>query len=53
MNLDNFKHSKSKSKDKNISNSFFKIINEMDLKINNNKKAYEILSYFQTNRFIF
>jgi hypothetical protein len=42
MNLDSFKHSERKSKDKNISNSFFKIINEMDLKTKNNKKAYEI-----------
>ena len=52
MNLDSLKHSESKSKDKNIPNSFFKIIKEMDLKNNNNKKAYEILSYFQGNRFI-
>ena len=49
MNLDNFNHSDSKSKDKNISNSFFKIINEMILNSNNNKNSYEILSFFQSN----
>ena len=53
MSFDNFKDIDFKSIDKNISNSFFKIIHEMDLNDENNiKKAYEILSYFLKNNAI-
>ena len=52
MNFDYFKELDFKKIDKNISNSFFKIINEMDYNENNKKKAYEILSYFQKNNSI-
>ena len=52
MNFDYFKEHDFKKIDKNISNSFFKIINEMDYNENNKKKAYEILSYSQKNNSI-
>ncbi len=53
MNFDNYKDIDFKSIDKNIANSFFKIINEMDLNVENNiKKVYEILSYFLKNNAI-